>query len=83
MRPDLIRSAEDLGAALRRRRRMLNLTQQELALRASTTQKTVSLAEAGAPGTKVQTLFDLLAALEFELIARPRGGNAATIEEIF
>lgn len=84
MRPDLARTGPDIGAALRRRRRALKLSQAQVAERAGVKQNTVSSAEAGGPGTKLQTLIDLMAVLELELIVQPRSsGKPASIEDIF
>jgi len=84
MKPDLVRTASELGAALRRRRRALKLSQGELAERAGTTQKTVSFAESGESGTKLKTLIDLMTVLELELLVQPRAKARSTaIEEIF
>lgn len=84
MKPDIARTPADLGAALRRRRRALKLTQGDVAERAGTSQKTVSFAEAGEPGTKLKTLVDLMAVLELELIVQPRSSSKpASIEDIF
>lgn len=84
MRPDLARSGPEIGAALRRRRRALKLSQAQVAERAGVKQNTVSSAEAGGPGTRLQTLIDLMAVLELELIIQPRSaGKSTSIEDIF
>ena len=84
MRPNLARSAPEIGAALRRRRRALKLSQAEVAERAGVKQNTVSSAEAGGPGTKLKTLIDLIAVLELEFIVQPRAASKPTsIEDIF
>ncbi len=84
MKPDLARSGPDIGAALRRRRRALKLTQAQVAERAGMKQSTVSSAEAGGPGTKLQTVIDLMAVLELEVIIQPRSSaRSASIEDIF
>jgi HTH-type transcriptional regulator/antitoxin HipB len=72
----LARSPKQVGAALRRRRRALKLTQTELATQASLRQATISSAEAGEP-MQIETLLDLLAALDLELVIRPRTKGAA------
>jgi HTH-type transcriptional regulator / antitoxin HipB len=84
MKPDIARTSTELGAALRRRRRALKLSQAELAERASMRQATVSSAEAGDLGIKLTTIVDLLAALGLELVVRPRDAAASkSIEDIF
>lgn len=84
MKPGLARGGPELGAALRRRRRALKLSQAQVAERAGVKQSTVSSAEAGGPGTKLQTLIDLMAVLELELVVQPRSSDKSTaIEDIF
>ena len=80
----LARSAAQIGAIVRRQRRAVGLTQQGLAERLGVRQATVSSVEAGAGGTKLSTLLDLLAALDLELTVAPRSsGQGAAIEDIF
>jgi HTH-type transcriptional regulator/antitoxin HipB len=76
----LARSPKQIGAALRRRRRALKLTQTELATLASVRQATVSSAEAGEP-MQIETLFNLLAGLDLEIVLRPRtkGAGASVV----
>ncbi len=84
MRPDHARTAPELGAALRRRRRALKFTQAEVAERAGVKQATVSSAENGGSGTKLGTVIDLMAVLGLELVIQPRAtGKSASIEDIF
>jgi HTH-type transcriptional regulator/antitoxin HipB len=71
----LARSPKQIGAALRRRRRAVKLTQTELATLASVRQATVSSAEAGEP-MQIETLFNLLAGLDLEIVLRPRTKGA-------
>lgn len=79
----VIRSQKALGAALRRRRRELEFNQVEVGEKTTLRQATISGVETGAPGTRLDTLFTLLAALDLELIVRPRTkGSADQIEEI-
>jgi HTH-type transcriptional regulator/antitoxin HipB len=65
------RSAQQLGAALRQRRRALGLTQSDIASRTKIRQATVSSAEAGEP-MQLDTLLHLLAALDVEILLRER-----------
>lgn len=84
MKPDLARTGPEIGAALRRRRRVLSLSQAEVAERAGMKQATVSAAEAGGPGTKLKTIVDLMAVLELEFVVRARSSRkAVTIEDVF
>lgn len=68
----LARSSKQLGAALRRRRRALGLTQAALGARAQLRQATVSAVETGEASLQLSTLLDLLAALDLELVIRDR-----------
>jgi HTH-type transcriptional regulator / antitoxin HipB len=79
----IARSPQQLGAALRRRRRALRLTQADLAARAALRQATVSSAEAGQAAMQLHTLMDLLAALDLELVLRPRTKGAAAVSDLF
>lgn len=79
-----IRTPQQLGVAVRSRRRSLNLTQGDLAKQVRSYQKTVSKIEAGEPGVRLQTIFDILRALEMEIIVQPRSkGSLADIEDMF
>ena len=80
----MARSAREVGALLRARRRALGLSQAVLGQRTGLRQPTISAVESGAPGTRLRTVFDLLAALELELVVRPRTkGSAKEIGELF
>ena len=80
----LARSTTQIGNVIKRQRRAAGLTQQELAERLGVRQATVSSVEAGAGGTKLSTLFDMLAALDLELTVAPRSGGTHTpLEDIF
>ena len=76
------RSPGDVGHALREARKAQKLTQKELAVRSGIWQETISKIENGHPGTKLETLFDLCAALNLELVFTERKA-AASIEDIF
>ena len=68
----IARSQKQIGSILRNHRRAKSLTQIDLASQAGVRQATISELEGGAPGTKLRTLFDILAALDLELEIRPR-----------
>lgn len=76
------RSSKQLGAALRRRRRALDLTQADLAAQTHIRQATVSSAEAGEP-MHLDTLFTLLAALDLEIVLRPRTKGGVRVGDVF
>ncbi len=77
-----LRTAEQIGTALRRARRAQGLTQGDLSARTNLRVATISSLENGEPGTKLATLLAVMAALELELGLGPRGGGAE-IEDIF
>ena len=80
----LSRSPRDIGHALREARRDRGWSQKELAERCGLWQETISKIERGAGGTKLDSLFDLLAALDLELTVRDRSkGSQAALEDIF
>jgi HTH-type transcriptional regulator/antitoxin HipB len=70
-----VRSAKQLGAAVRQARNQKRLSQSELASLISTGQKTISKIENGNPATRIETVFALMAVLELALEVSPR--NAA------
>ena len=81
---DIARTPAQIGAALRRRRRHLSLTQAELGTHTHLRQGTISRLENGEPRTQLQTLVNVLAALDLELVIRPRTkADIRTIEDIF
>ena len=80
----IVRTPQQLGAAIRRRRKLEGQPQGELGAKIGLRQATISKLEAGEPGTRIQTVLDSLAALDLELVVRPRTkGSIADIEEIF
>lgn len=68
----LARTPKQIGEILRRQRQALKLTQQDIKTRTHLRQATVSKLEAGEPGVRMSTLFDILTALDLELVIRPR-----------
>ncbi|WP_428341952.1 helix-turn-helix transcriptional regulator [Mycobacterium sp.] len=69
-----VRSASALGRALRAARLDRGLTQGELAEQARTNRFSVAQLETGAATRAIEKLFDTLAALDLELMVRPRQG---------
>ncbi len=66
------RNSQQLGAALRRNRKKQGLTQEDLAKRMNSRQATISKLEQGAPGTQLKTFFDVLTALNLEIVVKDR-----------
>ena len=78
------RTAEQLGAIIRRQRRRRGLSQGQLGSKVQLRQATISSLEAGEPGTQLRTLFDVLTALDLEIVVRLRTKvSAAEIEDLF
>lgn len=83
-KPAIARTPEQIGAAIRRLRKLRGITQTELGSKLSLRQAKISEIENGAPGTALNTLFDVLAALELDLLIQPRHQSKGTdIEDIF
>ena len=79
----MARTSIQLGAAIRRRRRILKLSQQEVGDRIRLRQATNSALENGKPGTRMRTLMDVMTALGLEIVVRERSTIGKDIEEIF
>lgn len=80
----IARTPKQVGDAVRRRRRTLDLTQSDLGANTSLRQATISAMEGGEPGTRLRTLFDVLAALDLEVVIRPRTkASTEDIEDLF
>jgi HTH-type transcriptional regulator / antitoxin HipB len=80
----IARTSKHLGAAIRRYRRLQNLTQAGLGKKMHARQATVSKIEAGEPATQLKTLMDALTALDLELVIRPRSkASPDEIENLF
>lgn len=80
----LARTPRDVGHALRETRRQHKLTQKQLAAASGIWQETISKVENGLASTRLETLFDLLAALDLEIVLRQRSkADPADLEKIF
>ena len=67
-----ITSVETLGRVLRKHRLQQHLTQTQAGAAFNLSQKTVSNIEAGKPGVRLETLFNMLSTLELEMRLEPR-----------
>ena len=84
MTDQIARTPKQVVDALRRRRRSFGLHQKDLAGKAGLRQATISAVEAGEPGTQLRTLFDVLTALDMEVVVRPRTkASTDKIEDLF
>ncbi len=79
----LVRLPKQMGAAIRRRRRMLQLSQKDLGVKACVRQATISALENGEPGTRMSTILDVITALDLEFAVRERSKADKDIEELF
>jgi len=84
MNEQIARTEKQLGAILRRSRKLAGLSQGALGEHTHLRQGTVSRLEAGEPAVQLRTLMAALSALNLELVVRPRSqGSAAEIEYLF
>jgi len=79
----IARSSKQIGAAIRRRRRTLDLSQSDVGFRTTLRQATISALENGEPGTQLRTLIDVMAALGLEIVIRERSKASEEIEDLF
>lgn len=81
---NLARTPKDIGHAIRTARKAQKLTQKELASKSGIWQETISKIENGVGSTKLETIFDLMAALDLEIQVQPRSkGSATDLEDMF
>ena len=78
----LVRSIDQIGNAVRRRRKLAKLSQGELCDRTSLRQATISNLEGGDRNARLDTLLADLTALNLELVVRDRT-TGPKIEDIF
>jgi|TARA_B100002003_G_scaffold242148_1_gene264806 HTH-type transcriptional regulator/antitoxin HipB len=76
----IVRTAKQVGTAIRRVRRAKSLTQSGVGSKTRMRQGTISRLETGEADTQLRTLFDVLSALDLEIVIRPR--SKASIKEI-
>lgn len=68
----IIYSPHSLGQAIKRQRKAMKLSQIQAGSAFKLDQTTISSIEQGAPGTRLETLFRMLAALDLEMVIRPK-----------
>ncbi len=81
MKKHTISSPLMLGQALRLERQEQHLTQEKVGTRVGIDQSTISGIENGNPGTRLDTLFHFLAALDLELVIQPRNAPKSNTKE--
>jgi HTH-type transcriptional regulator/antitoxin HipB len=78
------RTPAQIGPIVRRERRARGLTQAQLGAKIGRRQATISKLEKGEPATQLSTLFDVLTALNLELVIGDRSKLSKTnFEQIF
>ncbi len=70
-------SPKTLGQAIQRLRKAKKLNQEDAGKAFKLKQSTISSIEGGALGTRLDTLFRLLAALDLEMIIRSKEGSSS------
>lgn len=79
----IARTPQDIGTALRNARKSAGYTQKALAERSGIWQETISKIETGTGSAKLDTIFDLCAALDLELnISQRSKGADIALEDI-
>ena len=79
----IARTPEQIGATIRRHRKLQSLTQGQLGEKTSLRQATISGLEAGEGGVQLQTLMQVLAALNLELVIQNRSASERDIADLF
>ena len=74
---DLARTPRQIGTIIRRNRKRLAWSQNDLGERAGLRQETISLIENGNPAVRLDTMLAVLAALELEFRIAARSRNAS------
>lgn len=80
---NIVRTPDQVGAAIRRQRKLKSLTQAQLGEKTHLRQATISALESGEGGVQLKTLTDVLAALDLELVVRERTVSTHDIENLF
>lgn len=80
----IARTPGQIGAIVHRERRTRGLTQAQLGAKIGRRQATISKLEKGEPATQLSTLFDVLTALNLELVIVDRSKASKTdLENLF
>lgn len=83
MSSNIVRTPHQLGATIRRQRKLKSLTQAQLGEKSRLRQATISALESGEGGIQLKTITDVLAALNLELVVRQRTTYTRDIEDLF
>lgn len=79
----IVRIPFQIGAAIRRQRKLKGLTQAQLGQKTGLRQATISQLEKGQGGAQLKTLTDVLSALNLELVIQERTTSPVNFEDIF
>ena len=79
----IARTSRQIGAAVRRRRRILSMRQGDVGSRTNLRQATISALENGEPGTQLRTLISVMAALGLEMVIRERSTASVDVEDVY
>ena len=80
----IARTPKQLGEIFRRRRKEIGLTQEGLSQLIGLRQSTISMLENSIADTRIATLYNSMAALDLELLLRPRTKSSTQeIENLF
>lgn len=77
----LVFSPKSLGSSIRRHRKAKKISQTEAGSTFKIEQSTISSIEQGAPGTRLETLFRVLAALDLEMVIRSKKTVTTKVKE--
>lgn len=81
MFPMVATTPQMLAHAVKEYRNLKKKSQTEVATVANTKQATISVFENDPTGTKIETLFNILMALELELVVQPRPKNRDILQD--
>jgi HTH-type transcriptional regulator / antitoxin HipB len=79
----LARDPKQIGNAIRRARKLRNLSQKDLGAKAGLRQETISLLENGNASVRIETLLAVLAVLDLEFQITSRSKRGADVESYF
>ncbi|MFA9499204.1 helix-turn-helix domain-containing protein [Mannheimia sp. E30BD] len=81
MFPMVATTPQMLAHAVKEYRKLQQKSQTEIANLANTKQATISIFENDPTGTKIETLFNILMALELELVVQPRPKSSDILQD--
>jgi HTH-type transcriptional regulator/antitoxin HipB len=80
----IARTPKQIGSIIRRMRTDKHMTQTDLAEKVGTVQKKISTIEAGQSGARIDTICNIMAALDLDIVVTQRDKSTSqNIEDIF